>query len=63
MTGSLKFRPGIFYLSTQLKYPENDIFKAPGILEIIFQMMGFLKYKPGNLNCICHLNFPEVDFF
>ena len=63
MTASLKYTPGILYFNSQLKFPEDDIFKVPGILEISFKKMGFLKYKPVILNCCCHHNFPEEDVY
>ena len=63
MTGSLIYKPGILNFSSQLKFPEEDVFQAPGILDIIFEMTGSLKYKLGILNFSSQLKFPEKDAF
>ena len=49
MTGSLKYEQGILIFSPQLKLPEEDVFQAPGLLNIIFEMTGSLKYELGIL--------------
>ena len=59
----MKFKPVILYFSSQLKRPEEDVFQAPGLLDIIFKMTGSLKYKLGNLNFSSQLKFPEKDAF
>ena len=50
MTGSLKYKQGILYFTSQLKFPEDDVFIAPKLLDIILKMTGSLKYKPGIFN-------------
>ena len=59
MTGSLIYKPVILNFSFQLKFPEEDIFKAPGLLDIIFVMTGSLKYKLGILAFSSQLKFPR----
>ena len=63
MTRSLKYKPGILNFSSQLKFPEEDVFQAPGLLEIIFKMTRSLKYKLGILNFSSQLKFLEKDAF
>ena len=63
MTGSLKFKLCILNFSSQLKFPEEDVFQAPGPLDIIFEMTGSLKYKPCILNFSSQLKFHEEDVF
>ena len=63
MTGSLKYKPGILNFISQLKFPEEDVFQAPGPLDIIFEMTGSLKYKLGILNFSSHLKYREKDAF
>ena len=63
MTGSLIYKPVILNFSFQLKFPEEDIFEAPGLLNIIFQKTGSLKYELGIVNFSSHLKFPEEDVF
>ena len=41
MTGSLKYELGILIFSSQLYFPEEDVFQAPGLLNIIFKMTGY----------------------
>ena len=43
--GSLKYKRGILNFSSQLKFPEEDVFQALGLLNINFKMPGSLKYK------------------
>ena len=50
MTGSLKYKPCTLDFSSHLKFPEKDVFKAPGLLDIILKMTDSLKYTPGILN-------------
>ena len=38
MMGSQKYTPGILYFSSQLNFPEEDVFYAPGLLDIIIKM-------------------------
>ena len=57
MTGSLKYHSDILILISQLKFPEEDVFQAPGLLDIIFELTGSLK--SGILDLISQLNFPE----
>ena len=59
MTGPLKYQPGILNFSSQLKFPEEDVFSTPGLLDIIFRMTGSLKYQPGISNFSSQLKFPE----
>ena len=63
MTGSLKYKSSILNFSSQLKFPEEDVFQAPGLLDKILKMTGSLKYKPGILNFSSQLKFPEEDVF
>ena len=63
MTGSLKYNPGILNFSSQLKFPEEDVFEAPGLLNIIFKMTRSLKCILGIVNFSSQLNFPEEDGF
>ena len=63
MRRSLKYELGILIFSSQLKFPEEDVFKAPGILNIIFKMTGSLKYELGILIFSSQLKFPEEDVF
>ena len=63
MTGSVKYEPGIWIFSSQLKFPEEDVFKALGLLNIIFKMTGSLKYVLGMLIFSSQLKFPEEGVF
>ena len=63
MTGSLKYNPGILNFSSQLKFPEEYVFYAPGLLNIIFKMTRSLKYVLGILIFSSQLKFPEEDVF
>ena len=63
MTGSLKYNPCIFNFSSQLKFPEEDVFEALGTLDIIFNMTGCLKYKKGISYFSLQLKFSEEDVF
>ena len=63
MTGSTKYKPSILNFSSQVKIHDEDVFLAPGLLDIIVEMTGSLKYKPGILNFSCQLNFPEEGVF
>ena len=63
MTGSLKYELGILYFSSQLKWAEEDVFQAPGLLDIIIKMTGSLKYEIGILNFISQLMFPKENVF
>ena len=63
MTGSLKYNPGILNFSSQLKFPEEDVLQAPGLLNIIFKMTRSLKYVLGIVNFSSQLKFPEEDVF
>ena len=63
MTGSLKYHSDILILISQLTFPEEDVFQAPGLLNIIFEMTGSLKYKLGILNFSSQLKYPEKDAF
>ena len=63
MTGSLKYNSDILILISQLKFPEEDVFQAPGLLDVILKMTGSLKYKRGILNFSSQLKFPEKDAF
>ena len=47
MTGSVKNEQGIWIFSSQHKFTEEDVFLAPGLLNIIFKMTGSLKYEQG----------------
>ena len=63
MTGSVKYEQGILNFTSQLKFPQEDVFQAPGLLDIIFKMTGSLKYKLGILNFSSQLKFhKEVGF-
>ena len=63
MTGSLKYNPGILNISSQLKFPEEDVLKAPGPLTIVFKMTGSLKYVLSILIFSSQLKFSEEDVF
>ena len=63
MTGSLKYISDILILMSQLKFPDEVVFQAPGLLDIIFKMTGSLKYKLGILNFSSQLKFPEKVTF
>ena len=63
MTGTLKYKPGILNFSSQIKFPEEDVFQAPGLPDIIFKMTGSLKYETGIINFSSQLKFPEEDVF
>ena len=63
MTGFLKYKPGILNFSSQLRLPEEDVFQAPGLLDVIFRMTRSIKYKPDILNFSSHLKLPEEDVF
>ena len=63
MTGSLKYKPGTLNICSQLKFPEEDVFQAPGLLDIIFKMTGSLKHQLGILIFSSQLKFPEEDVF
>ena len=63
MTGSLKYVLGILISSSQLKFPEEDVFQAPGLLNIIFKMTRSLKYVLGIWIFSHQLKFPEEDVF
>ena len=63
MTGSLKYELGILIFSSQLKFPEEDVFYAPGLLIIIFKMTGSLKYIQGIWIFSSQVKFPEEDVF
>ena len=45
--GFLKYKPGILNFISQLKFPEEDFYQAPGPRDINLKMTGSLKYKPG----------------
>ena len=63
MTRSLKYVLCSLIFSYQLKFPEEDVFQAPGLLDIIFKMTGSLKYELGILIFSSQLKFPEEDVF
>ena len=63
MTRSVKYVLGIINFSSQLKLPEEDVFQALGLLDIIFKLTGSLKYNPGILDFSSQLKFPEEDGF
>ena len=48
---------------SQLTFPEEVVFQAPELLDIIFKMTGSLKYKPRILNFSSQLKFHEEDVF
>ena len=63
MTRSLKYVLGIINFSSRHKFPEKDVFQAPGLLDIIFRMTGPLKYHSDILNFSSQLKIPEEDVF
>ena len=63
MTGSLKYELGILNFSSQLQFPEQDVFYAPGLLNIIFKMTGSVKNEQGIRIFSSQLKFPEEDVF
>ena len=38
MKGSLKYKPDTLYFSTQHKFPGEDFFQVPGLLDKIIKM-------------------------
>ena len=63
MTGSLKYHSDILILISELKFPDEVVFQAPGLPYIIFKMTGSVIFKPGILNFSSQLKFPEEDVF
>ena len=63
MTGSVKYEQVIWIFSFHLKFPDEDVFQAPGLLNIIFKMKESLKNKRGILNFTSQLKYPEEDVF
>ena len=63
MSESLKYHSDILIFISQLKFLEEEVFQAPGLLDIIFEMTGSLKYKLGILNFSSQLKFPKEDVF
>ena len=63
MTISLKYVLGIINFSSRLKFPEEDVFWAPGLLDIIFRITRPLKYHSDILNFSSQLKFVEEDVF
>ena len=63
MTGPLKYNSDILNFSSQLEFPEEDVFYALGLIDIIFRMTGPLIYHSDILNFSSQLKFPEEDFF
>ena len=63
MTRSLKYVLGILIFSSQLKFPEEDVFYVLGLIYIIFKMTRSLKYVLGILIFSSQLKFPEEDGF
>ena len=63
MTGPLIYHSDILNFCSQLKFPEEDVFKAPGILNIIFKMTGSVKNEQGIWIFGSQLKFPEEDVF
>ena len=61
MKESLKNKRGILNFTSQLKYPEEDVFQTPGLLYIILKITGSLKYELGILNFSFQLKFHEAD--
>ena len=63
MTGSVKYEQVNWIFSFQLKFREEDVFQAPGLLDINFKMTGSLKYKQVMLNFSSQLKYPEENIF
>ena len=63
MTGSFKYHSDILILISQVKFPDEVVFQASGLLDIIFKMTGSLKYKPGTLNFSSQHKFHEEGLF
>ena len=61
--GSLKYNPSILYFSSQLKFPEEETFSAPGLLNVVIDITVSRNYKPSNLYFISQLKFPEKEVF
>ena len=61
--GSVKYEQVIWIFSFQLKFPEEELFQAPGLLNIIFKMKESLKNKRGILNFTSQLKYHEENFF
>ena len=63
MTGPLKYHSDILNFSSQLKFPEEDVFQVLRLLNIIFKMTRSLKYVLGILIFSSQLKFSEEDGF
>ena len=61
--GILKYDPGVLNCTCQLNFPEEDVFRALGLLDVIFKMNEYLKYKPGILYFSFQPKFPEEVVF
>ena len=63
MTGSPKYKPRILYSSSHFNFPEEDVFQAPGLLNVVIKITGSLNYKPGIFYFSSQLNFYGEDVF
>ena len=63
MTGSLKYKPWTLYFISQLKFPEEETFSAPGLLNVVIKITESLNYKLGILYFSPQLKFPGEDVF
>ena len=59
MTRSQKYTPGHLNSSYRLKFPEEAVYHAPGLGDIILKMTGSLKYRPGIIYFSSLIKFPE----
>ena len=57
--GFLKYKTGVLNCSCNLNLPAEDVFRAPGLLDIIFRMTGSLEFNPAILYFSSQINFPE----
>ena len=63
MTGSLIYKRGILYFTSLLKFPEEDVFLAPRLVDIILKMTGSPKYEHGIWVFSSPFKFPKEDVF
>ena len=61
--GFLKYKRGVLNCICHLNFPVEDVFREPGLLDIILKIKESLKYKQGILYFISRLNFPVEDVF
>ena len=63
MTGFLIYKRGILCFTSQLKFPEEDVFQAHGLVDIILKMTGSPKYEQGICIFSSQFKFPKEVVF